>query len=126
MRWVLVLSAILGALSIVAGAVREHIIGLSEAMEAYEILHTGIRYHQLHSVVLLILGLYSLSQGHSRCLAVSAALFAAGILLFSGSLYATILLNMPALAFLTPLGGICFIAGWFSLAFIQRHPKLEN
>lgn len=118
MRWILVTAAILGALSIMIGAAREHITGISEATDAYEILQTGLRYHQLHSAVLLALGLYGLSQGSGKKLTVSAGFFIAGILLFSGGLYAAILLNIPAITLLTPIGGLCFIAGWLSLAFI--------
>jgi uncharacterized membrane protein YgdD (TMEM256/DUF423 family) len=44
-------------------------------------------------------------------------LFAAGILFFSGSLYLLVLLNIPWMGAITPLGGISFIAGWLLLGW---------
>jgi len=35
-----------------------------------------------------------------------------GILLFSGSLYVMALTNVRWLVAITPLGGLCFLAGW--------------
>ncbi|MCB9989816.1 MAG: DUF423 domain-containing protein [Rhodospirillales bacterium] len=119
MRWILIAAAILGASSIMIGAAQKHITGISEAAGTYEILQTGLRYHQIHTVVLLALGLYGLSQDHNKQLAVSALLFIAGIFLFSGGLYTAVILDMPRLTLLTPIGGICFITGWLSLAFIR-------
>ena len=43
------------------------------------------------------------------------SLFTIGILIFSGSLYALVLLNLPVLGAITPLGGLCFLVGWGSI-----------
>jgi uncharacterized membrane protein YgdD (TMEM256/DUF423 family) len=43
-------------------------------------------------------------------------LFLAGILLFSGSLYLLALSGWAAWGMITPLGGLCLIAGWITLA----------
>jgi uncharacterized membrane protein YgdD (TMEM256/DUF423 family) len=48
---------------------------------------------------------------------IAAALFLAGIILFSGSLYLLALTGMPVWAFVTPFGGLCFLAGWGALAW---------
>jgi uncharacterized membrane protein YgdD (TMEM256/DUF423 family) len=45
----------------------------------------------------------------------SGYLFAAGILLFSGSLYLLVLTNTRWLGAITPLGGAAFLAGWILL-----------
>jgi uncharacterized membrane protein YgdD (TMEM256/DUF423 family) len=44
-------------------------------------------------------------------------LYAVGILLFSGSLYLMTLTGVKMLGAITPLGGLCFIAGWLALAW---------
>ena len=75
-------------------------------------------YHLLHSVVLLALGLFSISS--QRGVPLPAGLFSAGILLFSGSLYALALSGPSTLGPLTPLGGLCLIAGWLSLLSLLR------
>jgi uncharacterized membrane protein YgdD (TMEM256/DUF423 family) len=46
--------------------------------------------------------------------------FVAGIILFSGSLYALVLLNQPWLGMVTPLGGVCFMVGWLWLGWSKR------
>jgi uncharacterized membrane protein YgdD (TMEM256/DUF423 family) len=53
------------------------------------------------------------AEGRAR---LAAILLLAGIILFSGSLYLLALTGVTALGFVTPLGGLCFIAGWICLA----------
>jgi len=115
MRWILITAALFGASSIIIGAALKH-----TAVELdSEILQTALRYHQIHSVVLLALGLYGLGQEFNKKLMMSALLFTSGIVFFSGSLYGMFLLDMPALSILTPVGGIFFIMAWFSLICIK-------
>ena len=45
-------------------------------------------------------------------------LLAAGIVLFSGSLYVLAVTRIPALGAITPFGGVAFIAGWLVLAWV--------
>lgn len=91
-----------------------------------DILQTALRYHQIHSVVLVALGLYALDKQPDRALGVCAVLFISGIVIFSGSLYLMVLYDMPQLGKLTPMGGVALILGWLSVAFIQNKKKAEN
>lgn len=116
MRWILILAALLGASSLIIGAAARH---LGAEIDT-EILQTALRYHQLHSAALLALGLYALDKNPSKRLIIPAVLFMLGIFIFSGSLYAMIIFNVPMLGYLTPFGGIGFILGWLSLVFIAR------
>ena len=75
----------------------------------------AVLYHFLHAIALLALAL----QGAGNRAA--WFLLAAGILLFSGSLYAMALTNIRWLGAITPLGGVCFLAGW---AWLVIAPKL--
>jgi uncharacterized membrane protein YgdD (TMEM256/DUF423 family) len=47
-------------------------------------------------------------------------LFAAGILLFSGSIYGLVLIEAKWLGPITPIGGSAFLAGWVALAIAAR------
>lgn len=49
----------------------------------------------------------------------AAGLFTAGMTMFSGSIYALILdpAHFRFLGPVTPLGGLCLIGGWVTLAF---------
>jgi uncharacterized membrane protein YgdD (TMEM256/DUF423 family) len=75
----------------------------------------AVLYHLVHAVALVALALHG---GGNRA---AYLLLAAGILLFSGSLYAMALSNVRWLGAITPLGGLCFLAGW---AWLIIAPKL--
>ena len=75
----------------------------------------AVLYHFLHAIALMALAL----QGAGNRMA--CFLLFAGILLFSGSLYAMALTNTRWLGAITPLGGLCFLAGW---AWLVISPKL--
>jgi uncharacterized membrane protein YgdD (TMEM256/DUF423 family) len=74
----------------------------------------AVLYHLVHAVALLALALYGASNRATYFL------IAAGILLFSGSLYTMALTNVRWLGAITPLGGLCFLAGWAWLAIAPR------
>ena len=72
---------------------------------------TAVDYHMFH--VLGMLALAAVFRGAQSSWVVRAqASFAIGIALFSGSLYALVLLDIPALGVVTPFGGLCFLLGW--------------
>lgn len=117
-KQILIIATALGMLSVALGAFGAH--ALKEILSEYgrtDTFELGVRYHFLHTLVLLFLGLDE-KQNH----AVSVILFLAGILLFSGSLYYLALTNSTRLVLITPLGGSLLIAGWGSLLwrFMKR------
>jgi uncharacterized membrane protein YgdD (TMEM256/DUF423 family) len=125
MRVWLFAAAVMGALAVLCGAFAAH--GLSARLDenARSVFETGARYHMYHA---LAMGIAAFAmRGRGRTLARSAAiLFLTGILLFSGSLYLLALTGMNALGFVTPLGGIAFIAGWILLALAAlKQPPLN-
>jgi uncharacterized membrane protein YgdD (TMEM256/DUF423 family) len=113
MRWILVTAALLGATSVIIAAAARHMGGDND------IIQTALHYHQLHNIVLLALGLYALSHP-GKAVGISALLFIAGVLIFSGSLYALALTGIAALGYATPVGGTLLIGAWLSLAAIRR------
>lgn len=82
---------------------------------AREWLRTGVQYGLWHSIALAAVAAVAM-RAPGRMPALSAAFFAAGILLFSGSLFLRALLAWYWISMATPLGGLCFIAGWLLLA----------
>jgi uncharacterized membrane protein YgdD (TMEM256/DUF423 family) len=118
-RLFLMLAGINGFLGVALGAFGAHALRgrLAEASDAarrLEVWETAARYHLLHA---LALGMVSLlcSRQQTQALPIAGYLFQAGILLFSGSLYALSLTGVRALGAITPLGGLCFLAGWLSI-----------
>ena len=71
-----------------------------------DVWNKAVLYHFLHALALVFLALHGAGNR------VAYFLLAAGILLFSGSLYTMALTNTRWLGAITPLGGLCFLAGW--------------
>jgi uncharacterized membrane protein YgdD (TMEM256/DUF423 family) len=114
MTW-LSLASVLGALGVVLGAFGAHALRARLDPQQLASWQTAVQYHLLHSVVLLALVLFADATG--RSVRAPASLFALGIVLFSGSIYLLVLGGPRWLGPVTPLGGLCFIAGWVLLAF---------
>ncbi len=111
-------ASLLGTLGVVLGAFGAHALRDRFTPEQLASWSTAVQYHLLHSVALLALALWASST--SRSIQLPAALFAAGIVLFSGSIYGLLLTDQRWLGPVTPLGGLCFIAGWLSLLLLAR------
>jgi uncharacterized membrane protein YgdD (TMEM256/DUF423 family) len=106
------LAALLGAVGVGLGAFGAH--GLKERLAGpgLELWRTAVLYHLVHAVALLAIALAERLRGRT----LTAALFAAGVVIFSGTLYAMALGGPRWLGAITPLGGASFIAGWVTLA----------
>ena len=121
-RIFLILGSAAAGIAVVLGAFGAHALKEKIPADQLQIFETGVRYQFYHAFALLILGL--LFEKLNPSLAnYSGCLFLAGIIFFCGSLYLLSLrtvLGIESWKFLgpiTPLGGLCFIAGWFLLAF---------
>jgi len=77
-----------------------------------------VEYHLLHSVALLALALYRSQGGDPPPLSLWG--FFAGMLLFSGSIYALVLGGPRWLGPITPVGGLCLIVGWLGLLTLRN------
>jgi uncharacterized membrane protein YgdD (TMEM256/DUF423 family) len=80
--------------------------------EMLAVWHTGVEYHIYHALGLLAVGLVATQLPESALLKWSGWLMLAGILLFSGSLYAFTLSGGRWLGAITPVGGMAFLAAW--------------
>ena len=107
------------ALAVILGAFGAH--ALRDRLDAYSrgIYETAVMYHFFHALGVLIVSLMPKSGFLSQTQAAwVCGLLAAGIILFSGSLYVLALTRIPALGAITPIGGVAFIAGWLMLAWV--------
>ena len=114
----LTIASVLGAFSVVLGAFGAHALRDRLTPDQLASWGTAVEYHLLHSVALLALALWASTT--SRSIQLPAVLFAAGIVLFSGSIYGLVLTEQRWLGPITPLGGLCLIAGWLSLLTLAR------
>lgn len=107
----LAVAALNGALAVAAGAFSSH--GANMDSHSLGLFEIATRYHMYHA---LALGLAALAMRSGAGARIAAWFFLAGIVLFSGSLYALALTGVPTLKFFVPFGGVAFIAGWIALA----------
>ena len=108
------LGALSGFVAVAAGAFGAHALRARLAPELLAVFETGARYQMYHALALLLLAV----QPPTRATAAAGWLFVTGTLLFSGSLYALALTGVRAFGAVTPIGGLCFLAGWATLAFV--------
>jgi uncharacterized membrane protein YgdD (TMEM256/DUF423 family) len=107
----LAVAALLGAAAVAIGAGGAHALRSTIVPEYLPTFETGVRYHLIHAVALLALAL----GGEGRPIALPAALFTLGVVLFSGSLYALALGAPTRLGIVTPFGGVALLLGWLAL-----------
>ncbi|KJD42460.1 DUF423 domain-containing protein [Paenibacillus terrae] len=124
-RWIIV-GSIMMLLAVAIGAFGAHIVKTRIDADALAVYETGVKYHMIHAVGLLIIALAAGQWGASTRLKWAARLLFTGIILFSGSLYVLSLTGIRVLGAITPLGGVCFIAGWLLLALAARGLKKED
>ncbi len=110
-------AAVLGALGVALGAFGAHGLRGRVSPHLLEVYETAVRYHLVHALALLATGVWAgRASPLPAGLMASAVCFAAGIALFSGSLYVLVLTGRGWLGAITPLGGLSLIAGWLLLA----------
>lgn len=117
-RWCLMSAAVALALAVSMGAFGAHALKARLAADALAVYQTAVQYHFWHALGLVVVGLLWQQHPQWALLGWVAWLLLAGIVLFSGSLYALALTGMRGLGAITPIGGSAFIAAWLLLAHI--------
>ena len=119
-KTILLTGILFGMLAIIFGAFGAH--GLEKLVEqdAVDTFETGVRYQMYHALFLLFLGLWDgIGKKQKKFVFWSIVL---GVLLFSFSIYllamnSLVTFDFKTIAFLTPIGGIFLIFGWFFLGY---------
>ncbi|MFT3907004.1 MAG: DUF423 domain-containing protein [Steroidobacteraceae bacterium] len=109
--------ALLLAIATIIGALGAHALKTRLPADRLEVLQTGVHYQFFHALGLLLIGLL-VERSDNRLLAGAGNLVLVGILLFSGSLYVLLLPGVSRwIGVVTPVGGVCLIAGWLVAAW---------
>ncbi len=114
----LIIGAICAFLSVGFGAFGAHALRDHISREMLDVYHTGVQYQFFHAIGLLIVGILALHFPQSGLLRWSGWLMLAGIILFSGSLYALSISGVRWLGAITPFGGISFLISWILLVIL--------
>jgi uncharacterized membrane protein YgdD (TMEM256/DUF423 family) len=110
-RTFLFLGSLGGFLGVGLGAFGAHALRGRLSPEMLAVFETGVRYQMYHSLALVLTSIVAARM--TGWLAATAGWsFTAGIVLFSGSLYALALSGATVLGVVTPLGGLAFLVGW--------------
>ena len=110
------LGAALAGVAVAAGAFGAH--GLRGRLEPdmLAVFETAVRYQMYHALALFAVA-WATARWPDGSAGLAGWLFVAGIAIFSGSLYGLALSGTRWLGAITPLGGLCFLAGWLVLAW---------
>mgnify|MGYP000066197064 FL=1 len=113
----LAIASFMMALAISLGAFGAH--GLKSILDEYmlKVYNTGIQYHFYNTLGLFIATFIYALKPQSKKIYVSLWLILIGMIIFSFSLYALTILNMPILGAITPIGGTLLIIAWLTLTY---------
>jgi uncharacterized membrane protein YgdD (TMEM256/DUF423 family) len=114
------IGSLAAAVAVMLGAFGAHALKEKLSPDQLQVFETGVRYQFYHAFALIAIGILA-EKFSSSLLNYSGWLFCLGIIFFSGSLYLLSTRNLLGienwkfLGPVTPLGGLCFIAGWIFL-----------
>jgi uncharacterized membrane protein YgdD (TMEM256/DUF423 family) len=104
-------AALMGFAGVLLGAFGAHFLrNLLAKSDTTQIWQTGVLYHLVHAVVLLVI------SGWRPVPRIAYNLIFVGVIVFSGSLYLLALTNLRWFGAITPLGGLLMLGGWLVLA----------
>ncbi|MBD66557.1 MAG: hypothetical protein CME62_15200 [Halobacteriovoraceae bacterium] len=117
-KHILILASVALGLAVLIGAFGAHGLEKIASAKALKTFQTGVQYHYYHGFALFILaiiaGVYKIDVQKP------ALLFLLGIFLFSFNCYLYAMTQVKTFAMIVPFGGVSFVAGWFTLAYIIK------
>ena len=115
-RLLIFCGALCAALSVILGAFGAHGLKSRLPPEILATFETGVQYQFYHALGLILIGIVVQFTKASAMVTAAGWLMLAGIVLFSGSLYAICFSGIRSLGMITPVGGMAFIVAWLLLA----------
>jgi len=112
------LGAVAAFVGVALGAFGAHALRARLPADHLAAFETGAHYQLLHALALVLVGV-RIGRRPARLTTAAGWCFTVGIVLFSGSLYVLSITGTTAVGIVTPLGGLCFLAGWACLALAE-------
>jgi len=100
-----------GFLAVALGAFGAHGLRARVWPGMLAVLDAGVRDHVYHAVAILLVGVIG-ARLDGWLIRAGGWCFAAGVVLFSGSLYALAISGITVFGAITPIGGLAFLLGW--------------
>ena len=108
----LLLASASGFLAVTFGAFGAHALRGQLSPRLLDTFETAVEYHFFHSLALIAVAIATKVWPGEVLLRWAGVFLSAGIVLFSGSLYALALSGVRQLGMITPIGGLMFLVGW--------------
>ena len=122
MKLFIILGSLNAFIGVGLGAFGAHGLKSKVTPDMLTVWETAVLYHLIHALGLLLIGIFCYLLPDTSLVRTSGWLLQAGIILFSGSLYALVLTGTKPLGIITPIGGVAFLSGWLLLALAAwRH-----
>ncbi|MCL6453359.1 MAG: DUF423 domain-containing protein [Alicyclobacillus sp.] len=117
----LIVGGVLGFLAVALGAFAAHGLRAKVPPDRLATFHTGAQYQMYHALALIACGISMRLWPPGAWFGAAGWLFTVGVILFAGSLYLLCVSGKRWLGAITPVGGLCFLAGWvcFVIACLQ-------
>ena len=112
----IIAGAVLAFLGVALGAFGAHALKTRIDADLMAVYQTGVQYHLVHALGVLLIGVLVQVLPPSKWLPIAGWAMTAGVIVFSGSLYALSLTGIRVLGAVTPLGGVALLAAWALLA----------
>lgn len=125
LRTFLMLASFFGFTGVALGAFAAHGLKNRLTPEYLAVFHTGVLYQLIHTLAIFGVALLAM-QIQGRLVSYAGIAFTLGIVLFSGSLYLMTLTGISKLGIITPIGGLCFLIGWFILGWTAWRLGLDT
>jgi len=113
---IVITGALFAFLGVALGAFGAHALKARLTAEMLAVYQTGVQYHLAHALGIVLIGVLVQRLPASRWLPVAAWTMTAGVIVFSGSLYALSITGVRLLGAITPLGGLALLAAWLLVA----------
>ena len=117
----IIVSGILGFLAVSLGAFGAHVLKEKISDELLSVFQTGILYHLIHTVVVLVIAINAENRFFK-----AAIFMISGIVLFSFSLYIYSVTQIKIFAMITPFGGVSFLIGWLLIVIEGVKLKIRS
>lgn len=111
-QFLLMAAGVSGLLAVAFGAFGAHGLRGRVSPDLLAVWHTAVEYQFWHTLALIACAILALRQPQLKGFVYSGCWFLAGIIIFSGSLYALTLTGLRWLGAVTPVGGVAFLVGW--------------
>lgn len=112
----IITGAVLAFFGVALGAFGAHGLKTRLAADMLAVFQTGVQYHLVHALGIVLIGILVHMFPASKWLPIAGWVMMAGVIIFSGSLYALSVTGVRMLGAITPVGGVAFLAAWLLVA----------